>query len=74
MGWEGRAMAGHGGAIVIAHRDSSGKLVGIRSAMIGEGGLKQGVWYSVDPDGNFKEEGIQPHGEDLNTGEIDEKS
>ena len=55
LGRYGKAMAGEGGAIVIAHRDDSGKLLGVKTAMVGQDDIKAGVWYSLDKSGNFIE-------------------
>ena len=55
LGSRGKAMAGDGGAIVIAHRDNSGELLGVKTAMVGQDGIKPGIWYSLDESGNFIE-------------------
>ena len=55
LGNRGKAMAGDGGAIVIAHRDNSGELLGVKTAMVGQDGIKPGIWYSLDESGNFIE-------------------
>jgi hypothetical protein len=48
-------MASTTGAIVLAHRDTSGKLLGIKASMIGVNGLKPDVWYSLNVNGEFVE-------------------
>jgi len=55
LGRRGKAMAGGGGAIVIAHRDDDGNLLGVKAAMVGQDGIKPGVWYALDEDGAFVE-------------------
>ena len=55
LGRRGKAMAGEGGAIVIAHRDDDGNLLGVKAAMVGQDGIKPGVWYALDEDGTFVE-------------------
>ena len=55
LGRRGKAMAGEGGAIVIAHRDDDGNLLGVKGAMVGQDGIKPGVWYTLDADGRFVE-------------------
>ena len=55
LGQRGKAMAGEGGAIVIAHRDDDGNLLGVKTAMVGQDGIKPGVWYALDEDGAFVE-------------------
>ncbi|MPS99507.1 MAG: hypothetical protein E2581_13540 [Pseudomonas sp.] len=55
LGRCGKAMAGEGGAIVIAHRDDDGNLLGVKAAMVGQDGIKPGVWYALDADGRFVE-------------------
>ena len=53
LGIEARAKASVGGAIVLAWRDQQGKLLGIRSAMIGENGIQPDVWYELNDSGEF---------------------
>ena len=54
-GFDGRAMAGEGCAIVLVHRDDDGKITHIRASKVGDNGIKPGVWYSLDGDGSFVE-------------------
>ena len=55
LGRRGKVMAGDGGAIVIAHRDDDGNLLGVKAAMVGQDGIKPSVWYVLDEDGAFVE-------------------
>ena len=55
VGCQGRAMAGETGAIVLAHRNDDGEIVHIRASKVGENGIKAGVWYSLNEDGEFAE-------------------
>jgi hypothetical protein len=54
-GVDGRAKGAEGCAIVIGYRDNSGKLTHIRASLVGENGIKPGVWYVLDKDGEFRE-------------------
>ena len=54
-GYQGRAMAGDTGAIVLVFRDDDDNIVHIRASKVGENGIKAGVWYMLDADGNFVE-------------------
>ena len=55
LGYGAKAMAGIGGAIVLAHRDNDAKLLGIKASMVGENGIKPNVWYSLNEAGEFVE-------------------
>ena len=55
VGYQGRAMASETGAIVLAHRNDDGEIVHIRASKVGENGIKAGVWYSLNEDGEFAE-------------------
>ena len=55
LGIDAKAKAGQGGAIVLARRDSSGALLGVKAAMVGQDGIKPGIWYSLDEAGEFVE-------------------
>ena len=57
-GYKGRAMAGETGAIVLVHRSNEGEIVHIRAAKVGQDGIRPGVWYQLDADGEFQE--VQP--------------
>lgn len=54
-GYEGRAMAGETGAIILVHRNEDGEIVHIRAAKVGQDGIRPGVWYQLDADGEFQE-------------------
>ena len=53
--YNGRAMAGETGAIVLVRRNDDGEIVHIRASKVGENGIKAGVWYSLDAGGQFVE-------------------
>jgi len=55
LGIQGRARANAGGAIVLCYRDDSGNLIHIRASKVGENGIKEGVWYTLDANGQFIE-------------------
>jgi hypothetical protein len=57
LGTRAKARAGVGGAIVLAHRDEAGHLLGIRAAMVGQQGIKPDVWYELDDKGEFVKAG-----------------
>ena len=48
-------MAGETGAIVLTHRNDDGEITHIRSSKVGENGIKPGVWYVLDAQGEFVE-------------------
>jgi hypothetical protein len=54
-GYDGRAMAGETGAIVLAYRDNDYNLIHIRASKVGENGIKAGIWYRLDANGDFVE-------------------
>lgn len=53
LGIYAKAKAGTGGAIVLAHRDEYGALLGIKAAMVGQNGIEPDVWYSLSDSGEF---------------------
>ena len=53
--YNGRALAGETGAIVLVRRNDDGEIVHIRASKVGENGIKAGVWYSLDAGGQFVE-------------------
>ncbi len=53
LGMFAKAKAGVGGAIVLAHRDDSGALLGVKAAMVGQDGIEPDVFYELDGSGNF---------------------
>jgi len=55
LGIKSRARANAGGAIVLCYRDEEGHLIHIRASKVGENGVKEGVWYSLDANGQFIE-------------------
>ena len=61
-GWEGRAQAAEGCAIVLVFRDDDGNIVHIRASKVGDNGIKAGVWYTLDAQGEFLE--INDKGDD----------
>ena len=56
LGYNSKAKAGIGGAIVLCHRNDDGELIHIRCSKVGENGIKPDAWYSLDADGEFVEE------------------
>ena len=54
-GYQGRARACAGSAIVLCYRDDDFKLVHIRSAIAGQDGVKPDTWYRLAADGAFIE-------------------
>ncbi|MBK2673165.1 hypothetical protein FKL07_23275 [Citrobacter freundii] len=55
FGIEGKARASEGGAIVLCYRDEDGELIHIRASKVGDNGIKAGVWYQLNEDGEFVE-------------------
>ena len=55
-GYAGKAMAGESGAIVLVRRNNDGEITSIRASKVGDNGVKPGVWYSLDENGEFVEE------------------
>ena len=55
VGYKGRAMAGDTGAIVLAYRNEDCEIIHIRASKVGDNGIKAGVWYSLNEDGEFVE-------------------
>ena len=62
-GWNGRAQGAEGCAIVLVYRDDDGKIIHIRASKVGDSGIKPGVWYELDADGEFVEAEDQGDGE-----------
>ena len=62
-GWNGRAQGAEGCAIVLVYRDDDGKIIHIRASKVGDNGIKPGVWYELDADGEFVEAEDQGGGE-----------
>jgi hypothetical protein len=55
LGINSRAMAGETGAIVLVYRNDDDQIVHIRASKVGENGIKAGVFYKLDSDGQFVE-------------------
>ncbi|QLZ60964.1 hypothetical protein HV079_18225 [Citrobacter freundii] len=55
FGIEGKARASECGAIVLCYRDEDGELIHIRASKVGDNGIKAGVWYQINEDGEFVE-------------------
>ena len=55
VGGESKARAPLGCAIVLANRDDDGNIIHIRASKVGDNGIKAGVWYSLDANGEFVE-------------------
>ena len=55
LGFRSKALAAKTGAIVLVHRNDDGEIVHIRSAKVGEQGIKPDTWYMLDSDGQFVE-------------------
>ena len=54
-GYESKARAPSGSAIVLVNRDDYGNIRHIRASKIGMDGVKPDVWYSLNADGEFEE-------------------
>ena len=54
-GYQGKARACAGSAIVLCYRDDDFKLVHIRAAIAGQDGVKPDTWYRLGADGAFIE-------------------
>ena len=54
-GYQGKARACAGSAIVLCYRDDDFKLVHIRAAIAGQDGVKPDTWYRLAADGTFTE-------------------
>ena len=54
-GYQNKAKAAQGCAIVLTHRDNEGRIVHIRASKVGENGVKADKWYSLDASGEFVE-------------------
>ena len=55
LGAESKAKAAAGGAIVCVYRNDDGDLIHIRSAKVGDDGIKADTWYMLDGTGEFVE-------------------
>ena len=54
-GFGGRAMGADGNALFLVFRADDGSIKHAQAAIVGQGGIKAGIWYSLDADGNFVE-------------------
>jgi len=54
-GLNGSAKGASGCAIVLVRLDVDGTIIHIRASKVGENGVKPGVWYSLDENGEFME-------------------
>ena len=64
LGRDSKAKAGADGAITVVCRDGVGKLLAIRSSMVGQNGVKPDTWYTLDAKGEFVEVEEDDEGED----------
>ena len=55
LGAVSKAKAAAGGAIVCVYRNGDGDLIHIRSAKVGDEGIKADTWYMLDDTGEFVE-------------------
>ena len=55
VGYENKARAPEGSAIVLAHRNDDGLIIQIRASKVGENGIKPNVWYVLNANGEFVE-------------------
>lgn len=51
LGIGARAKAGAGGAIMLAGRDDTGRLLHVFASMVGQNGIKPDTWYELDEAG-----------------------
>ena len=54
-GYQSKAKAAIGCAIVCVYRNDDGELIHIRASKVGDNGIKPGVFYALDSNGNFIE-------------------
>ena len=55
IGYEGKAKASEGAAIVLCAHNTDGTLRHIRASKIGDNGVKPDTWYALSQDGEFVE-------------------
>ena len=55
-GYESKAKACEGSAIVCVYRDDNFNLIHIRASKVGENGIKPDTWYTLNEDGEFVED------------------
>ena len=54
-GFNNKARADEGCAIVLCYRNITGQLINIRASKVGDNGIKPNVWYLLDANGEFVE-------------------
>ena len=55
VGYQNKARAPEGSAIVLAFRGGDGEIIHIRASKVGENGVKANTWYQLSEDGEFVE-------------------
>ncbi len=54
-GFNARVMGAKGNALFAVYRKEDNSILHAKAAIVGEGGIKDGVWYSLNKDGEFVE-------------------
>ena len=54
-GFNSRVMGAKGNALFAVYRKENGSILHAKAAIVGEGGIKDGVWYSLNKHGEFVE-------------------
>ena len=55
VGYQNKACAPEGSAIVLAFRGGDGEIIHIRASKVGDNGVKANTWYQLSDDGEFVE-------------------
>ena len=55
VGYQNKARAPEGSAIVLAFRGDEGEIIHIRASKVGDNGVKANTWYQLDENGGFVE-------------------
>ena len=55
VGYQNKARAPEGSAIVLAFRGGDGEIIHIRASKVGDNGVKANTWYQLSDDGEFVE-------------------
>jgi hypothetical protein len=55
VGYQNKARAPEGSAIVLAFRGDEGEIIHIRASKVGDNGVKANTWYQLSEDGEFVE-------------------
>ena len=55
VGYQNKARAPEGSAIVLAFRGGDGEIIHIRASKVGDNGVKANTWYQLSEDGEFVE-------------------